>query len=446
MQPESRNKVLIAGVVVIVLVSAVTAIVLYATHDDEEVVPLTPAQIVQRVLDRMPIIDGHNDLPWNLRGHLLNDLTKFDFTDLTKVEPWASDRHSHTDLTRLKQGRVGAQFWVAYTSCDSQYKDSVTQTMEQIDVIKRLVKQNSDHMQFATSVADIEDSIKNGKIASLIGVEGGHSMQSSFGILRTLYDMGTRYMTLTHSCNTPWADSSPVDKPDDPVELPENNGLSNFGERVVDEMNRLGMMIDISHVSVKTMQSALHKSKAPVIFSHSSSYTLCNHHRNVNDDVLKLTKEKNSLVMVNFYNSFIKCDGTNATLMDVVEHIEHIRTITGPEADHVGIGGDFDGIEQPAVGLEDVSKYPILLEELYKTGRWSEEDLEKLAGRNLLRVFTAVEKVRDELKQQSAQQGTITRKELVDRKVNLTCITSKFPDDIKDLKSSRRRREVPEEF
>jgi len=282
-------------------------------------------------------------------------------------------------------------------------------------------------MQFATSVADIEDAIKNGKIASLIGVEGGHSMQSSFGILRTLYDMGTRYMTLTHSCNTPWADSSPVDKPDDPVELPQNNGLSNFGERVVEEMNRLGMMVDISHVSVKTMESALHKSKAPVIFSHSSSFTLCPHHRNVNDDVLRLT-----------------CDGTNATLQDVLDHIDYIRNITGP--DHVGIGGDFDGIDQPAIGLEDVSKYPILLEELYKTGRWSEEDLEKLAGRNLLRVFTAVEKVRDEMKLQPAQQGTITRKELVDRQFNLACINSTFPDDIKDLKSSRRRREVPEEF
>lgn len=224
-------------------------------------------------------------------------------------------------------------------------------------------------------------------MASLIGVEGGHLIDSSLGVLRTLYHLGMRYLTLTHNCNTPWADNWLVDKGDDEA---ESQGLSPFGKLVLNEMNRLGVMIDLSHVSVATMKDALQLSKAPVIFSHSSAYSVCPHRRNVPDDVLQLVKSTNSLVMVNFYNQFVSCSDS-ATLSQVADHLDHIKTVAGAGA--VGLGGDYDGVTNLPVGLEDVSKYPDLIAELLRRN-WTETEVRGLLAENLLRVFSAVELVR----------------------------------------------------
>lgn len=223
-------------------------------------------------------------------------------------------------------------------------------------------------------------------MASLIGVEGGHLIDSSLGVLRTLYHLGMRYLTLTHNCNTPWADNWLVDKGDDEA---ESQGLSPFGKLVLNEMNRLGVMIDLSHVSVATMKDALQLSKAPVIFSHSSAYSVCPHRRNVPDDVLQLVKSTNSLVMVNFYNQFVSCSDS-ATLSQVADHLDHIKKVAGAGA--VGLGGDYDGVTNLPVGLEDVSKYPDLIAELLRRN-WTETEVKGLLAENLLRVFSAVELV-----------------------------------------------------
>jgi len=239
-------------------------------------------------------------------------------------------------------------------------------------------------------VEEIQNAFENGKIASLIGVEGGHSIDSSMGVLRMFYELGVRYLTLTHTCNTPWAGASPFN------ENPENSGLTDFGKALVVEMNRLGMLVDLSHTSSQTMKDALAVAKAPVIFSHSSAFALCNNTRNVPDDVLKLVKENGGIVMITFVPVFVSCS-ENATLSQVADHIDYIQKLIG--IDHVGIGGDFNGIRKTPVGLEDVSKYPFLLDELVKRG-WTQEMLEKLIGQNFLKVFAAVEETRDKMKMQ----------------------------------------------
>ncbi|XP_067005179.2 dipeptidase 1 isoform X2 [Anabrus simplex] len=350
---------------------------------------------------KVPLIDGHNDLPWNLRLIEKNKLRNVDFNkDLTGDSKW-NCTSCFTDIPRLRAGRVGAQFWAAYVSCDSQYKDAVEQTIEQIDVIKRLADAYPDDLQFVDSVQGIWDAFNAGKIGSLIGVEGGHSIDSRLGVLRSMYELGVRYMTLTHSCNTPWADSSPEDE----KENPQFNGLTPYGELVVKELNRLGMMVDLSHVSAPTMRAAIEISEAPVIFSHSSARAICGHHRNVPDDVLKLVAANNGVVMVNFYSGFIVCEDRDATLEDVVAHINHIRNVAG--VDHVGIGSDYDGVEEMPTGLEDVSKYPDLFNRLAEAREgeptWTQEDLQKLAGLNLLRVFKEVENVRDKQAKEGIQ-------------------------------------------
>ncbi|CAL8142721.1 unnamed protein product [Orchesella dallaii] len=384
-------------------------------------------QRAEEILDRMPVIDGHNDFPMNLRDLAFNDLRRVNFSsDLTQVEPWASHPYSFTDLPRLRKGKVGGQFWVAYTPCSSSNKDSVPQTVEQIDVIKRLAAAYPDDLHYATSAADIEYAIENKKIASLVAIEGGHSIQSSAGILRQLYELGARYLTLTHNCNTPWADAAPVDASSNPIQ-PANNGLSDFGLELIEEMNRLGIMVDLSHVSIATMKAALNKTRAPVIFSHSSAKAVCNHHRNVPDDVLQQVKENGGLVMVNFYRGFVQCDSSkNATLADLVAHVQHIKNLIGP--DHVGIGADFDGISEAVQGLEDVSKYPELFAALLETGNWTEEELEKLSGRNLIRVFKAVESVRDALREEQPMQTVITKEEVDRANLTTACITADFID------------------
>ncbi|XP_067009090.2 dipeptidase 1 [Anabrus simplex] len=309
-----------------------------------------------------------------------------------KVEPWARSNWSHTDLPRLKKGMVGAQFWSAYVPCGAQYLDAVQLTLEQIDLIKRLAELNPDHLSLVTSVKGVQETHRAGRIASLIGVEGGHSLGNSLAVLRTFYSLGARYMTITHTCDTAWADCSVGDQGASTSSEEHNPGLSEFGKAVVREMNRLGMMVDLSHASVSTMKDALSVSKAPVIFSHSSAFSLCNSTRNVPDDVLKLVALNGGIVMVNFYTYFITCNST-ATIADVVDHINHIREVAGLE--HVGIGAGYDGINHTPQGLEDVSKYPHLFATLMEDPRWSEEEVKRLAGLNLLRVFREVEQVRE---------------------------------------------------
>ncbi|XP_021918235.1 dipeptidase 1-like isoform X2 [Zootermopsis nevadensis] len=369
-------------------------------------------QVVKRILQEVPLVDGHNDLPWNIRKFLHNQLHDFHFSeDLRQQEPWSQSVWSHTDLHRLKQGMVGAQFWSAYVPCGSQYLDSVQLTLEQIDVIRRLVDKYPNQMQLVTTAKGIEEAYHSGRVASLIGVEGGHSLGSSLAVLRMFYQLGARYMTLTHTCNTPWADSSLADDPSDtlPMDFIEHGGLSGFGNLVIREMNRLGMMVDLSHVSVQTMVDALDVTKAPVIFSHSSALALCNSSRNVPDHILRKLAVNGGIVMVSFFNNFLSCTDT-ATLHDVIAHINHIRAIAG--VNHVGLGAGYDGINLTPTGLEDVSRYPMLLAELARDRQWSSSDIKKLAGSNLVRVFREVEKVRDDWSQVGPTEDWISMEDL----------------------------------
>ncbi|XP_021702220.1 uncharacterized protein LOC5580322 isoform X2 [Aedes aegypti] len=346
-------------------------------------------QVATQLLDTVPLIDGHNDLPWNIRKFLHNQLNEFRFEDdLKLISPWSKSAWSHTDLQRLKRGRISAQFWAAYVPCEAQHKDAVQITLEQIDVIKRLTERYSPHLTACASVHDIVQAHKNHQMCSLIGVEGGHSLGGSLGVLRIYYALGVRYMTLTSTCHTPWADSSNADGPKYDI---KHGGLTAYGKTIVREMNRLGMIVDLSKSSVATMKDVLATSQAPVIFSHSSAYALCNSSRNVQDEVLQLVTKNRGLVMVNFYNKFLSCT-ENATVEDAVAHINHIRQIAG--IDHVGLGAGYDGINFTPRGLEDVGSYPRLFAELLGRG-WTAEELEKLAGRNLLRVMEDVEKVRE---------------------------------------------------
>ena len=358
------------------------------------------------------LIDGHNDLPWQYRD--LNDLS-FRKIDITRPQ-----KELHTDIPRLRKGGVGAQFWSAYVPSSTGRKGTaLRETLEQIDVIHRMVKAYPDVFEMASTAEDIERLHKKGKIASMIGVEGGHSIDNSLAVLRLYYSLGVRYMTLTHSENTDWADSA--------TDKPKNNGLSKFGEEVVREMNRLGMLVDLSHVSADTMRHALRVTRAPVIFSHSSARALCDVPRNVPDDILRQLPKNGGVVMVTFVAGFIdpeiskvtgpamkefyersaeaKTDAERealraqimgnlklpvTTIAKVADHIEHVRDVAG--IDHVGLGGDYDGNDDWPEGLEDASTYPKLLAELIRRG-WSDEDIRKLAGGNALRALEQAEQV-----------------------------------------------------
>jgi len=358
------------------------------------------------------LIDGHNDLPWQYRKG--NDFS-FRTIDIARPQPTL-----HTDIERLKKGGVGAQFWSAYVDADTaKTRTAVTQTLEQIDVIHRLVKAYPDTFAMAYTADDIARIRKDGKIASLIGVEGGHSIDNSLGVLRTMHSLGARYMTLTHTDNLDWADAA--------TDTPKLKGLSPFGESVVLEMNRLGMLVDISHVSADTMRHTLKVTKAPVIASHSSAFALAGHPRNVPDDVLKEVKKNGGVIMVNFYSGFITQEGARllpeimktyrefknrypnadefrvaytqwkkehpmptGSVHDVVDHIEHIIKVAG--VDHVGIGSDFDGISTCPRQLEDVSTYPYITQELLNRGH-AREAIHKILGGNVLRVMREAEAV-----------------------------------------------------
>ncbi len=375
---------------------------------------------VRVLLREVPLIDGHNDLPWQYRKRG-GDLSAIDLRrDTSQLNPpWV------TDIPRLRAGGVGGQFWSVYVPAKLPGAEALQATVEQIDVVHRLCARYPDTFELALTADDVERIHRQGKIASLLGMEGGHSINNSLAALRMTYKLGARYLTLTHTKNTDWADAA-----GDEV---KHGGLTSFGEEVVREMNRLGMLVDLSHVTDDTMRDALRVTKAPVIFSHSSAYALCHHPRNVPDDVLQLVKANGGVVMVCFLPGYLteqdrvnfeasmeerqrlqqlhsddplKVDagmtewrrsrqrGSRASLSDAADHIDHIRKVAG--IDHVGIGADYEGFSGPPVGLEDVSKYPALLAELLRRG-YTPEEIKKVAGLNVLRVMRAAEGVAAEL-------------------------------------------------
>ncbi|MBI2188581.1 MAG: membrane dipeptidase [Acidobacteria bacterium] len=353
--------------------------------------PLARARALQR---EVPLIDGHNDYPWALREHNAE-------RDLNRLDIRVGQPKLQTDIPRLRQGGVGGQFWSVYVPATMQGAAAVRATLEQIDIVHRMVRKYPDTFELALTAADVERIFKAGRIASLIGMEGGHAIDNSLATLRMLYAAGARYMTLTHSANVRWADSG--------TDKPRLGGLSRFGEEVVREMNRLGMLVDLSHTSADTMRDALAVSEAPVIFSHSDARALNDHGRNVPDDVLRLLPKNGGIVMVTFVPGFL-VRGGQATLADVASHMDHVRTVAGP--DHVGIGSDFDGIQTVPAGLEDVSKFPALTAELLRRG-WPELDVRKALGLNILRVMRRAEEVATRL--QREREPSVATIEAVDK-------------------------------
>jgi membrane dipeptidase len=336
-----------------------------------------------RVLSRTPLIDGHNDLPWAIRE---SETAPHDVAsprnDLRGDPPFM------TDIARLRRGRVGGQFWSVYIPYESVDSGAARVQLEQIDIVKQIIARYPDAFEEADDASDVERIFGEGKIASMIGMEGGHAIENSLGALRAFYDLGVRYMTLTHNGTLDWADAANDEH--------RHGGLTPFGMEVVREMNRLGMLVDLSHTSPETMMDALDVSEAPVIWSHADARALHDVPRNVPDDVLRRLPENGGVVMVTFVPSFLT-DRDQATVADVADHIEHIVQVAG--VDHVGIGSDFDGITDTPVGLEDVSTFPKVFVELSRRG-WSEEDLAKLAGENVLRVMREAEAVARRLRRE----------------------------------------------
>ncbi len=342
--------------------------------------PLENLARVRALLEQHPVVDGHNDLPWEARERAGYDWDRLDIA--------TAGRPTHTDIPRLRAGGVGAQFWSVYVPAELQGDAAVTATLEQVDAVHRMTERYAADLALATTLAEVDGALAGGRIASLMGAEGGHSIDSSLGTLRMLYAVGVRYLTLTHNDNVPWADSAT----DEPV----LHGLSPFGREVVLEMNRLGMLVDLSHVSADTMRDALDTTESPVIFSHSSARAVCDHPRNVPDDVLERLPVNGGVCMVTFVPKFVSQvvadwdrggqEGARpaAGIEDVVAHCEHVREVAGIE--HIGLGGDYDGVDVLPDGLEDVSGYPRLLAALADRG-WSDHDLARLAGGNALRLL-----------------------------------------------------------
>ncbi|CAF1185547.1 unnamed protein product [Rotaria sordida] len=380
----------IGSTLAIAIIVGVTVGVVVGRRKSEQT---TNEQRAFDILAQNPLIDGHNDWAMIIRAILQNNISGHDFYNMTQYDR-KNGTPSQTDIIRLRKGQVGGQFWSIYTSCEHQGKDAIMSFMEQIDVMNRLIEKYSDVFQFVRTANEIRQAFQAKRIASLFGVEGGQAIESSFSILRLFYQMGVRYMTLTHNCNTPWADQNQVDRINST--LIKNNGLTEFGEKIITEMNRLGMLIDLSHVSKKTMLDVLNITRSPVIFSHSSAWTLCNHTRNVQDDVLQLIKSNRGIVMVAFTPGFIICNRQRrVTIPDVAVHINHIRNVAG--IDSVGIGADYDGIDDTPEGLEDVSTYPKIIEYLISQGNWTNDDIIKLIGGNIIRVIEENEKISRDL-------------------------------------------------
>jgi membrane dipeptidase len=365
----------------------------------------------RELLRAHPVIDGHNDLPWAMR-----ELNGYDIASYRLDE---EQHRTRTDLVRLRAGGVGGQFWSVYVPAQLAGEHAVTATLEQIDFVLHMIAQHPERLELALSAADVEQSRAAGKVASLMGAEGGHSIDGSLAVLRVLHSLGVRYMTLTHNDNVPWADSA--------TDVEVHGGLNEFGREVVREMNRLGMLVDLSHVSPGTMRDALDTSHAPVIFSHSSARAVTDHVRNVPDDVLTTLAHNGGVCMVTFVPAFVSAachewdleviadmesrgedrrdwaahtaaaeryaeqhPAPEATVTDVADHVEHVRSVAG--VDHVGLGGDFDGTMSMPGGLDDVSDYPRLIAELMARG-WSEPELAALTGANILRVLHDAESV-----------------------------------------------------
>lgn len=408
-----RLKTLVAATVTAVVMNAAISPAAEKTERD--------LAEVRQLLRQVPLIDGHNDVPWQYRKRTSNDFSALDLAhDTATLKP-----AMHTDIPRLRAGGLGGQFWSVYVPVKLSGAAAVQATLEQIDVVHRLCVRYPETFELALTADDVERIHRKGKIASLIGMEGGHSIDNSLATLRMMYRLGARYMTLTHVKNTDWADAA--------GDVAKHHGLTSFGEDVVREMNRLGMLVDLSHVTDDTMRAALRVAKAPVIFSHSSARAVCDHVRNVPDDILRLTATNGGVVMVCFLPSYVteidRKDGelarverdrlvelhgedvekinagmtawrqahpdpNAATLSDVADHIDHIRKVIG--VDHIGVGGDFDGFTGGVKGLEDVSKYPDLLVELLRRG-YSKNDLKKIAGLNVLRALRGAERIAKEL-------------------------------------------------
>jgi len=380
----------------------------------------------RKILRSVPLIDGHNDLAWEIRESKSApmDVAAYDLRTRTP---------GHTDLERLKAGQVGAQFWSIYVPGEVKDSGYARIQLEEFDIARRFIARYPDRLALALTADDIEREVKRGRIASLLGMEGGHVIENSLGALRAYYDLGARYLTLTHNVTLDWADAA--------LDSVRHDGLTDFGREVVREMNRLGMLVDLSHVSPATMSDALDVTQAPVIFSHSSARALTEHPRNVPDSILQRLPKNGGVVMVTFVPAFVSNEVAQyekreteenerlsaqvadtaevsrrmeewraanprpqATLAQVADHIEHVRKVAG--VDHVGLGSDFDGITNVPVGLEDVSTFPQLFAELIRRG-WSDDDLRKLAGRNVLRVLREAERTSERLRKER-QPSTMT--------------------------------------
>lgn len=379
--------------------------------------PVVLTEAAQRLHASTLLVDGHNDLPWAFRELGTPSFTKLDIAK--------NQSNLHTDIPRLRKGGVKAQFWSVYVPASTRLRgESLQATLEQIEFVHQMVKHYPDVFELCLTTSDIDKAVAKGKIASMIGMEGGHSIENSINVLRRLYKLGARYMTLTHSATLDWADSATDDA--------KHGGLTKFGEEIVLEMNRLGMLVDLSHVSDDTMRDVLRISKAPVIYSHSSARAIGNHPRNVPDDVLPQVRKNGGVIMVNFYSGFVAPEAVErrgqrdkqklaweksgkseqdvdslvaawdkknplprGSIHDVVDHIEHLISNCG--VDHVGIGSDYDGIGTVPVQLEDVSTFPLITQELLNRGH-SAEDIHKINGENVMRVFREAEQVAESMK------------------------------------------------
>ncbi|MBW3616839.1 MAG: dipeptidase [Proteobacteria bacterium] len=402
-----------------ILIAATTAVLAGGAAQAQTA---TPAQLEQarRILRTTPLIDGHNDLPWAIRDDFGGRVDRVDLTRDTR----ALTPPLQTDIPRLRQGGVGGQFWSVYVPAGLAGPQATKAVLEQIDIARQVVARHPEAFAWAETAEDVVRIHRSGRIASMLGAEGGYAIDNSLPVLRQLRRAGVRYMTLTHSATIDWADSA--------TDAPRHGGLSPFGEAVVREMNRIGMLVDLSHVSPDTMRDAMRVSEAPVIFSHSSARGVTDHPRNIPDDVLRALKQDGGVAMVTFVAGFVSepvrawgaartaeearlralhpgdpvrvatelaawtssNPAPRATVGDVADHLDHMRRVAG--VDHVGIGGDFDGTTGLPVGLEGVEAYPVLLAELLRRG-WSEADIRKLAGENVLRVLRAADQTAERL-------------------------------------------------
>ena len=407
-----------------VRVAALVCAVLFGWHAAQAQDGGEALEHAKEILRAAPVVDGHNDLPWVIREKFAGDVEGYDISVRAQYD---------TDLPRLREGIVGTQFWSVYVPSSMTPLEAMTAQLEQIDIAHRIIRMYPDDLMLATSIADIDAAKEQGRIASLLGMEGGHSIVNSLGTLRSYFDLGVRYMTLTHFHSNDWADSA--------TDTARHEGITEFGREVVREMNRLGMLVDLSHVSAETMNDVLDIAEAPVIFSHSSARALTNHTRNVPDSVLRRMPENGGVVMVTFILAYVSeerrawedglipltMNTTSdaeyesigrqyredngqppiATLSDVADHIEYVAMVAGH--DHVGIGSDFYGAtgDELIEGIEDVARFPDLIAELVRRG-WSDEDLAKLSRGNLLRALSKAEAVATRLqKERPPSQKTI---------------------------------------